>query len=113
MSFHVSNIFGAMLLLYFGQYIYNLDWLMQVAMLLFQSIAGNIMTASPISDLNPLFLAAQCHLTVSSKGAIYRVGKCKEHRHRKNCMLSVLCPTTTHILCISYSARTTQNTNYE
>ena len=49
----------------------SIDWLMQVAMLLFQSIAGNIMTASPISDLNPLFLAARCQLTVSSKGARY------------------------------------------
>ncbi|KAK2191207.1 hypothetical protein NP493_57g06060 [Ridgeia piscesae] len=31
------------------------------------SIAGNIMTASPISDLNPLLLSAQCQLTVTSK----------------------------------------------
>ena len=34
----------------------------------FQSVAGNIMTASPISDLNPLFLAAGCKLIAISKG---------------------------------------------
>lgn len=34
----------------------------------FQAVAGNIMTASPISDLNPLFLAAGVTLTVASKG---------------------------------------------
>lgn len=37
-------------------------------LLLFQAVAGNIMTASPISDLNPLFLAAGVTLTVASKG---------------------------------------------
>ena len=42
-----------------------------VVTLLFQSIAGNIMTASPISDLNPLFLSARCQVTVSSKGIFY------------------------------------------
>lgn len=31
------------------------------------AIAGNIMTASPISDLNPIFLAAGCTLHVASK----------------------------------------------
>ena len=41
-----------------------------IFLLLFQSIAGNIMTASPISDLNPLLLSARCQLTVSSKGMI-------------------------------------------
>uniref|UniRef100_A0A3B3RQ69 Xanthine dehydrogenase/oxidase n=1 Tax=Paramormyrops kingsleyae TaxID=1676925 RepID=A0A3B3RQ69_9TELE len=32
------------------------------------AIGGNIMTASPISDLNPVFMAAGCKLTVISKG---------------------------------------------
>ncbi|KAJ7988705.1 hypothetical protein DPEC_G00312000 [Dallia pectoralis] len=31
------------------------------------AIGGNIMTASPISDLNPVFMAAGCKLTVMSK----------------------------------------------
>ncbi|XP_036419585.1 xanthine dehydrogenase/oxidase isoform X2 [Colossoma macropomum] len=31
------------------------------------AIGGNIMTASPISDLNPLFMAAGCKLTLMSK----------------------------------------------
>ncbi|KAK2141206.1 hypothetical protein LSH36_1140g00006 [Paralvinella palmiformis] len=31
------------------------------------AIAGNIMTASPISDLNPIWLAAGCNITVMSK----------------------------------------------
>lgn len=34
----------------------------------FQTIGGNIMTASPISDLNPVFMAAGCKLTLMSKG---------------------------------------------
>ena len=70
----------------------SIYWLMTVERLHFQSIAGNIMTASPISDLNPLFLAARCQLTVSSKGVICLVGNCKEYRCRKNCILSVLLP---------------------
>ncbi|XP_033859403.2 xanthine dehydrogenase/oxidase isoform X2 [Acipenser ruthenus] len=32
------------------------------------AIGGNIMTASPISDLNPVFMAAGCKLTLLSKG---------------------------------------------
>ncbi|KAG5266149.1 hypothetical protein AALO_G00250340 [Alosa alosa] len=32
------------------------------------AIGGNIMTASPISDLNPVFMAAACKLTFMSKG---------------------------------------------
>ncbi|XP_048831374.1 xanthine dehydrogenase/oxidase-like [Brienomyrus brachyistius] len=32
------------------------------------AIGGNIMTASPISDLSPVFMAAGCKLTVVSKG---------------------------------------------
>ena len=35
---------------------------------IFQAIAGNIITASPISDLNPLFLAMGATLQVHSKG---------------------------------------------
>nr|XP_055027656.1 xanthine dehydrogenase/oxidase isoform X1 [Misgurnus anguillicaudatus] len=31
------------------------------------AIGGNVMTASPISDLNPIFMAAGCKLTVMSK----------------------------------------------
>ena len=34
----------------------------------FQAIGGNIMTASPISDLNPVFMAARCTLTLASAG---------------------------------------------
>ncbi|XP_030645465.1 xanthine dehydrogenase/oxidase [Chanos chanos] len=32
------------------------------------AVGGNIMTASPISDLNPVFMAAACKLTLMSKG---------------------------------------------
>ncbi|KAL4623910.1 xanthine dehydrogenase/oxidase isoform X1 [Arapaima gigas] len=32
------------------------------------AVGGNIMTASPISDLNPVFMAAGCKLTLVSKG---------------------------------------------
>ncbi|XP_067682373.1 xanthine dehydrogenase/oxidase-like [Haliotis asinina] len=39
------------------------------------SIGGNIMTASPISDLNPLFVAAGAQLTVGSKAKGTRVVK--------------------------------------
>uniref|UniRef100_A0A8C9SVW9 Xanthine dehydrogenase/oxidase n=1 Tax=Scleropages formosus TaxID=113540 RepID=A0A8C9SVW9_SCLFO len=34
------------------------------------AIGGNIVTASPISDLNPVFLAAGCKLTLASKGRV-------------------------------------------
>lgn len=33
-----------------------------------QAIGGNIMTASPISDLNPVFMAARCTLTLAAAG---------------------------------------------
>lgn len=33
-----------------------------------QAVGGNIMTASPISDLNPVFMAAGCKLTLMDKG---------------------------------------------
>lgn len=36
--------------------------------LLHQAIGGNIMTASPISDLNPILMAARCTLTLASSG---------------------------------------------
>ncbi|XP_063040378.1 xanthine dehydrogenase/oxidase [Engraulis encrasicolus] len=32
------------------------------------AVGGNIMTASPISDLNPVFMASACKLTLMSKG---------------------------------------------
>lgn len=35
-----------------------------------QAIGGNIMTASPISDLNPVFMAMDSKLTLISKGKI-------------------------------------------
>lgn len=35
-----------------------------------QAIGGNIMTASPISDLNPVFMAVGSKLTLMSKGKI-------------------------------------------
>lgn len=34
------------------------------------AIGGNIMTGSPISDLNPLFMAAGCELELKSKGSL-------------------------------------------
>jgi len=34
----------------------------------FQAVGGNIMTASPISDLNPLLMASGCTLTIASLG---------------------------------------------
>lgn len=37
-------------------------------LLCFQAVGGNIMTASPISDLNPVFMAAGCRLTLMDKG---------------------------------------------
>uniref|UniRef100_A0A673ZHS6 Xanthine dehydrogenase n=1 Tax=Salmo trutta TaxID=8032 RepID=A0A673ZHS6_SALTR len=37
------------------------------------AVGGNIMTASPISDLNPVFMAAGCKLTLMSKGGGERV----------------------------------------
>ncbi|XP_046572351.1 LOW QUALITY PROTEIN: xanthine dehydrogenase/oxidase-like [Haliotis rubra] len=43
------------------------------------SIGGNIMTASPISDLNPLFVAAGVQLTVGSKAKGTRVVKMDKH----------------------------------
>ena len=39
-----------------------------VVLLCFKAVGGNIMTASPISDLNPVFMAAGCKLTVMDKG---------------------------------------------
>ena len=33
-----------------------------------QAIGGNVMTASPISDLNPILMAARCRLTLASAG---------------------------------------------
>jgi xanthine dehydrogenase iron-sulfur cluster and FAD-binding subunit A len=36
-----------------------------------QAVGGNIMTSSPISDLNPIFSAARCQLELHSKGQNY------------------------------------------
>jgi xanthine dehydrogenase/oxidase len=36
-----------------------------------QAVGGNIMTSSPISDLNPIFNAAGCQLELHSKGKNY------------------------------------------
>ena len=41
----------------------------------FQAIGGNIMTASPISDLNPVLMAARCPLTLAAAGGIPAVWK--------------------------------------
>ena len=54
------------------------------------AIAGNIMTGSPISDLNPLFMVAGCILTLASKsGGIRRVAM--DHKfftgYRRNIVL--------------------------
>jgi len=41
--------------------------------LIVQAIGGNIITASPISDLNPLLLAAGCLITVASYSMLLQV----------------------------------------
>ena len=66
------------------------------------SVAGNIMTGSPISDLNPLFMAAGCRLTLQSKDAVRCV--VMDHQfftgYRKNIvrpeevLLSITLPST-------------------
>lgn len=38
----------------------------------FQAIGGNIATASPISDMNPLFMAAGVVLQLASKGQLMK-----------------------------------------
>lgn len=38
--------------------------------LLVQSVGGNIITASPISDLNPVFMACGAKLTIVSRGEL-------------------------------------------
>lgn len=43
------------------------------------AIAGNIMTGSPISDLNPLFMAAGCMLTLQSQTKGIRYVKMDQH----------------------------------
>jgi len=43
------------------------------------SVAGNIMTGSPISDLNPLFMASGCTLTLQSRSLGIRKVKMDEH----------------------------------
>ena len=53
------------------------------------AIGGNIMTASPISDLNPIWLAAGCHLEVAS-GKGTRLIKMNENfftEYRRNTMI--------------------------
>ena len=47
----------------------------------FQGIAGNIITASPISDLNPLFLSASCKLELASKGNVIFITNEKTFHH--------------------------------
>ncbi|CAN9498296.1 unnamed protein product [Ophioblennius macclurei] len=57
---HQTEVFGAVveqLRWFAGQQIRNVA-----------AVGGNIMTASPISDLNPVFMAAGCRLTVMDKG---------------------------------------------
>ncbi|XP_050537664.1 xanthine dehydrogenase/oxidase isoform X2 [Daktulosphaira vitifoliae] len=54
-------------------------------------VAGNIITGSPISDLNPIFLAARCQLSVWSKHNGHRLltMDCNFFTgYRKNCVLS-------------------------
>ncbi|KAI0235297.1 Xanthine dehydrogenase/oxidase [Lamellibrachia satsuma] len=67
------------------------------------SVAGNIMTASPISDLNPLLLSARCQLTISSKDRGQRTIVMDEeffHGYRKTLvkpdevLLNILIPFT-------------------
>jgi xanthine dehydrogenase/oxidase len=40
-----------------------------------QAVGGNIMTSSPISDLNPIFSAAGCQLELHSKGKNYSMSE--------------------------------------
>lgn len=54
------------------------------------AIAGNIMTGSPISDLNPLFMAAGCVLTLQSSSKGIRQVKMDQHfftGYRRNVVL--------------------------
>jgi xanthine dehydrogenase/oxidase len=37
------------------------------------AVGGNIITGSPISDLNPIFMAANCQLELRSKSKIYLI----------------------------------------
>ncbi|KAI0229746.1 Xanthine dehydrogenase/oxidase [Lamellibrachia satsuma] len=67
------------------------------------SIGGSIITASPISDLNPLFLSARCQVTVASKDGGQRTVVMDEeffHGYRKTLLkpdevlLNILIPFT-------------------
>ncbi|RDD44883.1 Xanthine dehydrogenase/oxidase [Trichoplax sp. H2] len=67
------------------------------------SIVGNIMNASPISDLNPLFLAAKAKLTIQSVDGLKKVITMDENfftSYRKTCIkedeivISILIPYT-------------------
>ncbi|XP_031555377.1 xanthine dehydrogenase/oxidase-like [Actinia tenebrosa] len=52
-------------------------------------VGGNIITASPISDLNPIFMSIGCTLTVASIGGKQREIKFDEHffrGYRKTCL---------------------------
>ncbi|TRY88303.1 hypothetical protein DNTS_016695 [Danionella cerebrum] len=57
---HRTQIFSAVL--------EQLQWFAGQQIRNVAAVGGNIMTASPISDLNPVFMAAGCKLTVMSKG---------------------------------------------
>ncbi|XP_041703232.2 xanthine dehydrogenase/oxidase isoform X3 [Coregonus clupeaformis] len=57
---HQTEVFAAVL--------EQLRWFAGLQIRNVAAIGGNIMTASPISDLNPVFMAAGCKLTLMSKG---------------------------------------------
>jgi len=40
------------------------------------AVGGNIITGSPISDLNPLFMAANCELELRKKGKLKSIKRC-------------------------------------
>ncbi|XP_066570925.1 xanthine dehydrogenase/oxidase-like [Amia ocellicauda] len=74
------------------------------------AVGGNIMTASPISDLNPVFMAAGCLLTLLSKGG-KRVVKIDDKfftGYRKTAvkpeeiLLSIEIPYTRKVTCVGH-----------
>lgn len=66
---HVGTFKGRV----FEQIIQMLRWFAGKQIRNVGSVGGNIITGSPISDLNPIFMAANCELTLASKDKQRRV----------------------------------------
>ncbi|CAH3019046.1 unnamed protein product, partial [Porites evermanni] len=64
---------------WFAAILYMLKWFAGHQIRNVGAIGGNIMTASPISDLNPLFMAARCKMMLTASG-----GKVREIRLDEN-----------------------------